>query len=818
MRFAIGPLTAIGTALAALFLASANADPARTVRGSVEGGQEGEPVWIGVFGDEAAEGTWTQAAGPRFEVALPPGGRATLVVVSKNRVPQTVAVADGSPATVRFAPGLALAGTVRSEDGARLADAVITIEMADANEFEVPPLAAPRWRSDSRGRFRIGGLRPGRHVVAFAAEGHVPLTLKDVQVLEGTAVNRIEAKLPTAHFIAGRVVNGDGAPVAGVEVHMHGGWTGHVTKTTVDGAYRLGPLPHGERVVVFARSPGLGSTAHHYEIVAPREGLVLVFGRRAILGRLVDETIGEPMHKARLTWMGRGELWQHEVEMDDGAFHVPLDEVPLEGEAHALVVQAPGHLPWFTRLTPDDDGKDLGEIALAPARSVSGRVVDTHSGIPIPGARVRGISPKRTLDVFLAHWLANHSPRAVSTADGTYALDALPLELASVRAYANGYGAKVLPLPPGAAHLDFALEASAQSSVVVIAGFIVRSDGTPVPGQVILFRAADAPSADLGFSTQDISHLMTSENGAFRFERRGLPDGAYVLVAGTDAGVVARRTVAIKNGQSVEDVRLVVKEGDWLRISVEGVMASERGASVIIRDKEDRTVFDSGFGNGNHRVSGVPEEAVAVATASVGGQRRHLTRKVRFGDDGEAAIRFDFTPRSRLTGTLTAGERPLGGVELRVVPATPSSPRVRTYTNRQGRYDVYGLAEGRHMVRTDAGHSFEVHVAQDTSFDIDLPAVSLAGAVRSTRTGRPISQTVVRLRRSDGHGDFTRTAADGSFRFDGLLAGEHVISVSEPGFESLSRELWIVGDEMVYLELAEAASGNDTLGRSTGAW
>ena len=108
MRFVDWRATVIGTALTSLLLASANAEPARTLRGSVEGGVEGEPVWVGVFGDEAEAASWTQATGARFEVALPPGERATLLVVSKNRVPRTMTVEGGSPGTLalRLTPGI----------------------------------------------------------------------------------------------------------------------------------------------------------------------------------------------------------------------------------------------------------------------------------------------------------------------------------------------------------------------------------------------------------------------------------------------------------------------------------------------------------------------------------------------------------------------------------------------------------------------------------------------------------------------------------------------------------------------------------------
>ena len=736
MRLVSWRTTVIGAALASSLLASANAQSPPTLRGSVEGAQDGEPVWIGVFGDEAAEGSWTQATGANFEVALPPGERATVLVVSKNRAPLTIPVTSGSPAKVvlRLALGLALSGTVRSEDGARLTDAEITIEPAESDGLAVPPTATPRWRSDRRGGFRVSGLRPGRHAVTLKAEGHVPLTLEDVPVRKGVA-NRIEAELPTAHFIAGRLVDGRGGPVVGVDVHMLPvyGRTEVSARTNRDGAYRLGPFLRGERATVFAQSPELGSTVHHEDVVAPRDNLVLVLRRHALLGRLVDETTGGPVREFRLTVMGQGEDWDHELQADDGRFRVPLD-----GGAHSFVVQAAGYSPWFTRLKPPaGEEVDLGEIVLAPARSLSGRVLDARTGSAIPGARVYRLSREGDHSIW-AHWLANYGPRVHAGDDGTFTLPALPHEPVRVGAYAKGYGmAKIVRLLPGVMHLDFELDAVAPGPVVVIAGSIVRADGTPVAGRVNLYRAADAASADVGLNGDSIDENHALENGAFRFERKGLPDGAYGLVAGTDVGVVARRTVVITDGRSVEGVRLVVKEGKWLQISIVGLAASE-SARVAIHEPERRTVFESWLSNGVHRVSGVPDEAVVTAEEGRSMHSRWLTRRIQLGDSGEAAVRFDFTTRSRLTGTVTAGGRPLGGMVLRVLPANSSAPKGYTHTNHQGRYDVYGLAEGPHTVQMGP-HSFAVHVAQeaqDTPFDIELPAVSLAGVVRYARTGR----------------------------------------------------------------------------------
>ena len=133
-------------------------------------------------------------------------------------------------------------------------------------------------------------------------------------------------------------------------------------------------------------------------------------------------------------------------------------------------------------------------------------------------------------------------------------------------------------------------------------------------------------------------------------------------------------------------------------------------------------------------------------------------------------------------------------------------------TTRQGLYDVQGIAEGPHIVRTGAGHSFEVHVSQDALFDIELPPISLAGVVRSARTRQPVPHSWVEIKRDDGYRKALVTDADGYFRFAGLAAGGYVVTVSGLGFERRSRNVTVAGREVVEMELAEAESGSGMAG------
>lgn len=238
----------------------------------------------------------------------------------------------------------------------------------------------------------------------------------------------------------------------------------------------------------------------------------------------------------------------------------------------------------------------------------------------------------------------------------------------------------------------------------------------------------------------------------------------------------------------------------------------ESVTTVSIYDQEGRKVYEWRFDNGAHALRGLPKASTIVARTSIGNSARELVERLRLADGQGAELAFDFAHHSRLSGTVATAGTPLEGFHVRAVPVDPAMPMAYAETTLGGRYDLWGLSPGRHFVRTRAGHSFAVDVAGHTSFDIELPPMSVSGVVRSARTMRPIGRAYVQLRRN-GYRDGALTAPDGSFQIHGALAGEHAINVSRRGFEDLSQRLVIGGEESVTLEMEESAAREDGLDR-----
>ena len=675
-----------------------------------------------------------------------------------------------TPATddveLRLSPGLRLAGTVLSEDGKPLLGAALTIAPAEEAAFEMPPFAKLRWESGRRGEFVIDGLRPGRHVMRATAEGHIPLVLEDVEVKPepdeagADGVNRVELRLAPAFFVTGRVFDSGGAPVAGAQVRAHAPGTELNVEalSSADGVYRLGPFERDQEIRLFARAPGLGSS-WFADATAPREELALRLTRHRIRGRVVEADTGDPVTRFELmTFVNFYEAHRrHMVDSADGAF-----EIPVDAGVHSLLLHSVGRFPRFSLLVINRDGSeyDLGELALGHARTVKGRVVDARTGASIAGARVflgTDDLPPRTRQgiILIRRAIGPHDVR--TDGRGNFSLAQVPAHDTRIDVNADGYFKTRVDVPSNAASLDIELVRAG-----VIAGTYALPDGSTPRG-----RPWIEPVGEYFF--------VPMHSGMGRFGTEPAPDGEYLVGMETGAGVVESRKVVIEGGRSVEDVHLVVQPHEGrLAGRITGLLPKQT-VFVTVRDRKGRESHVRRFPNGEYTLRGVPDLAIVIATTATS----RLMRKISLDEQGEARADFDFSARSRLTGVVRAGGRPVGWVRVAVTPEDRSQPMAFVTTTELGQYVASGLADGRHTVRVRE-HSFEVEVAGQSEFDIALPDGTVYGTALLAGTDTPAVGAVIELTRVDGSrrvgaGVKESVRNDGGFRFRGLAEGEYMV-------------------------------------------
>ena len=132
----------------------------------------------------------------------------------------------------------------------------------------------------------------------------------------------------------------------------------------------------------------------------------------------------------------------------------------------------------------------------------------------------------------------------------------------------------------------------------------------------------------------------------------------------------------------------------------------------------------------------------------------------------------------------------------------PSPPERRSIASLGGQF-VWTIWDRREWIltfrATRTGYSVDVYVAEHATLDLELPAISLSGTVRTDRTDRPVAGGWVRLARVDASADSLPVvlgapiASDGSFRFEGLPRAS-TLSASPIGTSGTSPGVCILPD------------------------
>lgn len=253
-------------------------------------------------------------------------------------------VAGGERLVVRMVKGLAIAGRVEDDAGARVVGGVRVDAFARAASGDLDFTRRRALRFEG-GEFHLTGLEPGRYDLHFrpeagpaaegpAAEGEGAAGAGDtiVRGVEAGVVGLV-VRLVRGAFLAGRLVDEAGAPVTGlgrvtaVREEEPDPNVALVGRVRGDGTFVVGPLDDGLRYRVTAEGFAGRRSARAEGVVVTAAGLELVLpaGRR-ISGRVVDG-VGRPVPAGvPVGFVAEGEgarregTWAHTTTRAEGTF------------------------------------------------------------------------------------------------------------------------------------------------------------------------------------------------------------------------------------------------------------------------------------------------------------------------------------------------------------------------------------------------------------------------------------------------------------------------------------------------------------------
>ncbi len=469
----------------------------------------------------------------------------------------TSALALLSPTARPAAAEIAVTGQIALAGGGPASDVeVVLIRQTTAYEFgrlvlegrhDPDPAASARTGGD--GRFELRAPEAGMWHLRVAPAGYRPMELYLTPLLEERNVPTLE--LVAESPVAVRVTGADGAPLAGAHVRADSPPSprrGFPRRDDWRAAYRQA-FAGADGVAGIGR--GADEALHLYAIAAGhleaeragvRAGSVALTLEAATPRalRIVDPR-GRPVAEATLRLGER--RWPVARTDGDG---LALLALPAAGELRVQAYAADGR-QGGKLVDPAGAAPDAPlDLALAPSSPRSGRVVDSETRRPIPGAFV---------------WSSGQPAAAVrSDAAGGFTLDADgDDERVWLWAAAAGYHKEAQEAGAGAGDdgaLTLALAASLRAR-----GIVVDASGRAVRGAEVTASVdptARRPSALRSSATLD----PAISDGGGRFSLAGLhPDASYVVRARKAGFASAEIELPRPREDTARELRIVLEGG-----------------------------------------------------------------------------------------------------------------------------------------------------------------------------------------------------------------------------------------------------------------
>ncbi len=581
--------------------------------------------------------------------------------------------------------------------------------------------------------------------------------------------------------IEGRVVDDNGAPVAGVAVSVgtaqSRATSSFSTVTDADGWYRFGNLPPGTYSLTLERT-GFWTTTYDTEVKASEvsaEASVNIptttetpaaTARLYGLVKATNDTViaGATVVAAGSAGAARATTDEHGVFLIEG----------LAAGLYRVLCQAEGYVEASLQDVRLEAGQArFQRFVLRPVAAASGQIRGTvrAGDQAVAEARVYAVAG----DTKIA---------ATTTAAGVYELSGLAAGLYRVYCSAAGYaaaGADVRIEAGGQAVQDFNLTATAAANGRIV-GVVRAASGEALAKASV---AASGTGVEL--------RATTSDDGSYRLA--DLPPGQYLVAAGLSGYETVKQEVKVAAGQSTTaNFELKAKTASKGRIV--GTVAADgkavAGAKVVVAG-EGVEARATTTGTGRYEINDLAPGGYRVTCQASGYESATAETAITAGQ----ATHQDFaltanTTTGKLVGTVrNAGNQAVGGATIKAVATGIEKSAT---SNGDGRYEFGELPAGTYRVYCQAtgyantvAENVVVTAGHTTEQNFSLTGTQqtngrVVGTVRNSANEVLHGAQVTAV--ATGTNKSASSNADGRYELESLPPGTYKVYCAATGYQS----------------------------------
>lgn len=783
--------------------------------------------------DENGRATVTLPPGKHTLRLLGPHGEATVAVVENPRAP----TADGEtpPQIISLqAPRPSTGRVVTHVDRQPLADALVWTASTDGLMMA---------RSDASGGYVLHLPKAPRVVVSAAAHGYSSTSVMQTEARrDGEAPTLL---LEAAAGFWGRVVNGDGEPLAGVEglvipgsskggFDLKGRLDPHQARTTSDEKGRLSfaGLPTERSFTLKLERQGFAPKNYQIDPLAPFErreesSWTLLPGQHGI-GQVVDIE-DQPIAGVEVRFLpsgagggyrifGTGSDQAPTFVTDGDGFFVAKDLAPGR---YDLAATAAG----FSRATargvevPEGAGElEFGILVLAPGIDLHGRVVDT-AGQPIADAKIYSQPSDGRYGGFFG-LVGTEEPETTTGPEGRFVIaDGSLGDRLQIMAVKEGYVSEMernVQLPS-----DEPVRIVLQPSSKIL-GRVVDADGVPLEGVVV-----DATPEEKGRRGRMIGRSRNTRPTGVdgRFEIVGVEPGKTMIHA-NKSGFKALQIggFEVPADRPLEGVELQMVTGAEVFGTLTNADGDPVGGVVVMVLTSDRGFADGGYGqtdgDGKFRIAGLPLGSFTLAARGEGLQRASKNVTI---EAGENEVDLQFSSSSTVSGRVVDDRgRPVQGAQVNI------GPKGR-WSFLAGQSIADTLADGSFTFDEVPAGTYQLSASKDGlgSRTLEDPVevkegpvggleIRLGGGARVTGSILGLSYeelNQVRVAAHGSHGEVTQPDFEGNYRVDHVAPGALTLEAHVSGSSrSVRRQVTVEEGELEIVVDLEFVDGYEIRG------